>query len=81
MSESIKKLAEIFLNPPPEIGVTTGTVISVSPLKVRVMDGITAAYPRLWYSDGLSFEVGDKVIISASSGNQSFYILGKAVIA
>lgn len=81
MNDAIRRLGKLCKNPPPGIGITTGTVISKAPLKVRIMDGITASYPKLWYSDGLTFEVDDKVIISASADNQSFYILGKAVRA
>ena len=80
MSE-ISRLALQIKKAPPEIGITTGTVISASPLKVRISTNIVIGYPRLYYAAGLSFDVGDSVIVCASTGNQLFYLLGKAVQA
>ena len=81
MSNEIAQLGRIIKPLPPQIGATTGTIISASPLRVRISDKITAQYPNLYYAAGLIFEVGDRVIVIASTDNQRFYIVGKAVKA
>ena len=81
MSNEIAQLGRIIKPLPPQIGATTGTIVGVSPLRVRVSDKITAQYPKLYYASGLFFDIGDNVIIIASADNQRFYIVGKAAKA
>lgn len=67
------------LIPKPTIGITTGTVKSLSPLEISITDEITAKPPHLIIASGLSLDIGDKVIVS-STDNNKFYALGKAVV-
>ena len=81
MSNEIAQIGHMLKPLPPQLGAMTGTVINTSPLRVRVSDKITAQYPNLYYAAGLIFEVGDSVIVIASTDNQRFYVVGKAVKA
>lgn len=77
MSKAAQQLGRLLKPPSPLIGVTTGEVISTTPLMIRVGDKITARAPKLFYAAGLTFEVGDNVIIIASTDNQRFYVVGR----
>ena len=81
MGKSLERLGEILKPPAPSIGVTTGRVTSLAPLNVRISDAIIAKPPRLFYAKGSVYEIGDEVIIIASSDNQRFYVLGKVARA
>lgn len=78
---AIERLAARLRDAPKQIGVTTGRVVSVDPLVVSVGELFLARYPRLYYTAGMSFEVGDEVIVIASQDNQYFYCVGKAARA
>ena len=77
----IQRLAKHFSSDSPAIGITTGTVIEVSPLKVRLAANIIAEYPNLYYIAGMTFNAGDHVVVDVSEDNQRYYILGKVVKA
>ncbi len=63
------------------IGATTGRVTLITPLNVRISDAIIAKPPRLFYLKGMTFEIGDEVLVISSSDNQRFYVVGKVVRA
>lgn len=77
----VQKLARRLVTGAPPIGITTATIIKKTPLTARLAENIVAERPHLFYAAGLTFEVGDRVIICASEDNQRFYVLGKAVQA
>ena len=77
MGKPLEMLGKRLKPPPPKIGAITGEVISVYPLKVRINETIVIKYPKLFCVAGLSFILGDKVIVIASEDNQRFYIVGR----
>ncbi len=64
-----------------KIGIVTGKVIGVSPVKVEISNlDIQATQGRnLILSEGLSLQYNDEVIIQASENNKTFYLLSRAV--
>ena len=76
-----EKLAERIkeLRNKPSIGITTGKVISASPLEIAITDDIVAKSPHLIKSVGLSLLLDDKVIV-ISTDNDKFYVLAKSEV-
>lgn len=81
MGRFIEELGKRIKTPAPRIGVTTGEIISLSPLTVRINEAVIVKRPRLFYARGLVFEMGDRVIVTASEDNQRFYIVAKEASA
>ena len=77
MSKAVQQIGRLLKSPSPLIGATTGEVISTTPLMIRVGDKITARAPKLFYAAGLTFGIGDDVIVIASTDNQRFYVVGR----
>ncbi len=81
MGKFIEELGRRIKPPTMRIGVTTGEIISLSPLAVRINEAIVVKRPQLFYARGLVFEIGDRVIVTASEDNQRFYIVAKEASA
>lgn len=56
---------------------TVGTVVSTSPLNVKITDKITLPKGNLILVKGLNLEVGDSVLIIRAAGGQKYYVIGE----
>ncbi len=81
MGKPIKELGKRLKPPMVRIGATTGEIIDLSPLTVRINEAVVVKRPRLFYAQGLVFEMHDRVIVISTEDNQRFYIVAKEVSA
>lgn len=63
------------------LGIITGTVASISPPRVRISDRIIVSGSKLVIASSYqnAMQKGDSVIVIASSDNQKYYVIDKAV--
>lgn len=81
MGKALEQLGRMLKPQELIIGATTGRVTRIAPLNVRISDAIVAKPPKLFYIRGMTFEIGDEVLVVSSSDNQRFYVVGKVVRA
>lgn len=81
--DGITELAKLFKERENKssIGVITGTVANVSPPRVSISDRIVVSGGKLIIANSYlnAMQIGDSVIIIASSDNQKYYVIDKAV--
>ena len=54
-----------------------GVVVGVSPLSIRIGDRLEVFGNRLVVVEGLTFSVGDRVLMLSFPGGQRFAVLGR----
>lgn len=73
---TIKQIANQTIDAKKPAEIIYGTVVKVSPLTVRIDEKLEISSPQLIVMDGMTFDVGDKLVLLRNFGGQQFLILG-----